>query len=38
MEEILKQRVIGQDEAVNAVSRILRRSKAGLQDPHRPIG
>ena len=38
MEEILKQRVIGQDEAVNSVSRILRRAKAGLQDPHRPIG
>jgi ATP-dependent Clp protease ATP-binding subunit ClpB len=38
MEEILKQRVIGQDEAVNAVSRILRRAKAGLQDPRRPIG
>jgi ATP-dependent Clp protease ATP-binding subunit ClpB len=38
MEEILKQRVIGQDEALNAVSRILRRAKAGLQDPHRPIG
>ena len=38
MEEILKQRVIGQDEAVNSVARILRRAKAGLQDPHRPIG
>jgi len=38
MEEILKQRVIGQDEALNAVSRILRRARAGLQDPHRPIG
>ncbi|MBN2399170.1 MAG: ATP-dependent chaperone ClpB [Candidatus Aminicenantes bacterium] len=38
MEEILKQRVVGQDEALNAVSRILRRAKAGLQDPHRPIG
>jgi len=34
----LKQRVIGQDEALNAVSRILRRARAGLQDPHRPIG
>jgi ATP-dependent Clp protease ATP-binding subunit ClpB len=38
MEDILKQRVIGQDEALNAVARILRRAKAGLQDPHRPIG
>jgi ATP-dependent Clp protease ATP-binding subunit ClpB len=38
MEEILKKRVIGQDEAVEAVSRILRRSRAGLQDPHRPLG
>jgi ATP-dependent Clp protease ATP-binding subunit ClpB len=38
MEEILKQRVIGQDEAVEAVSRIVRRSRAGLQDPHRPLG
>jgi ATP-dependent Clp protease ATP-binding subunit ClpB len=38
MEDILKQRVIGQDEALNAVSRILRRARAGLQDPHRPIG
>jgi ATP-dependent Clp protease ATP-binding subunit ClpB len=38
MEEILKQRVVGQDEAVEAVSRILRRSRAGLQDPHRPLG
>ncbi|MBN2344821.1 MAG: ATP-dependent chaperone ClpB [Candidatus Aminicenantes bacterium] len=38
MEEILKKRVVGQDEAVEAVSRILRRSRAGLQDPHRPLG
>ena len=38
MEGILKKRVIGQDEAVDAVSRILRRSRAGLQDPHRPLG
>ena len=38
MEEILKRRVVGQDEAVEAVSRILRRSRAGLQDPHRPLG
>jgi len=38
MEEILKKRVIGQDEAVEAVARVLRRSRAGLQDPHRPLG
>ena len=38
MEEILKKRVIGQDEAVEAVSRIVRRSRAGLQDPQRPLG
>jgi ATP-dependent Clp protease ATP-binding subunit ClpB len=38
MEAILKKRVIGQDEAVEAVSRVLRRSRAGLQDPHRPLG
>jgi ATP-dependent Clp protease ATP-binding subunit ClpB len=38
MEERLHQRVIGQDEAVAAVSNALRRSRAGLQDPERPIG
>ena len=38
MEERLHQRVIGQDEAVEAVSAALRRSRAGLQDPNRPIG
>jgi ATP-dependent Clp protease ATP-binding subunit ClpB len=38
MEERLHQRVIGQDEAVSAVSTALRRSRAGLQDPDRPIG
>jgi ATP-dependent Clp protease ATP-binding subunit ClpB len=38
MEERLHQRVIGQDEAVVAVSNALRRSRAGLQDPERPIG
>jgi ATP-dependent Clp protease ATP-binding subunit ClpB len=38
MEDILKKRVIGQDEAVEAVARIVRRSRAGLQDPRRPIG
>ncbi|HSO98664.1 MAG TPA: AAA family ATPase, partial [Solirubrobacteraceae bacterium] len=38
MEERLHGRVIGQDEAVEAVSAALRRSRAGLQDPDRPIG
>jgi ATP-dependent Clp protease ATP-binding subunit ClpB len=38
MEERLHQRVIGQEEAVSAVSSALRRSRAGLQDPERPIG
>jgi ATP-dependent Clp protease ATP-binding subunit ClpB len=38
MEARLHQRVIGQDEAVEAVSSALRRSRAGLQDPDRPIG
>ena len=38
MEEALKGRVVGQDEAVEAVARVVRRSRAGLQDPHRPLG
>jgi ATP-dependent Clp protease ATP-binding subunit ClpB len=38
MEERLHQRVIGQDEAVEAVSNAVRRSRSGLQDPNRPIG
>ena len=38
MEERLHQRVVGQVEAVEAVSAALRRSRAGLQDPNRPIG
>ncbi|CAN5896713.1 ATP-dependent chaperone ClpB [soil metagenome] len=38
MEEVLHQRVIGQDEAVMAVANAIRRSRAGLSDPHRPIG
>ncbi len=38
MEERLKQRVIGQDDAVTAVSNAVRRARAGLQDPNRPIG
>jgi ATP-dependent Clp protease ATP-binding subunit ClpB len=38
MEERLKVRVIGQDQAIEAVSRAVRRARAGLQDPNRPIG
>jgi len=38
MEERLRERVIGQEEAVRAVSNGIRRARAGLQDPNRPIG
>ena len=38
MEERLHQRVVGQDEAVVAVSNAIRRARAGLQDPNRPLG
>jgi ATP-dependent Clp protease ATP-binding subunit ClpB len=38
MEERLHQRVIGQDEAINAVANAIRRARAGLQDPNRPLG
>jgi ATP-dependent Clp protease ATP-binding subunit ClpB len=38
MEENLRTRVVGQDEAIRAVSNAVRRSRAGLQDPNRPIG
>ena len=38
LEETLHQRVIGQDEAVSAVARAIRRARAGLKDPKRPIG
>jgi ATP-dependent Clp protease ATP-binding subunit ClpB len=38
MEERLHQRVIGQDDAVRAVASAVRRSRAGLQDPNRPVG
>ncbi|UFJ43410.1 ATP-dependent Clp protease ATP-binding subunit [Brevibacillus humidisoli] len=38
MEEILHNRVIGQDEAVKSISRAVRRARAGLKDPKRPIG
>ncbi len=38
LEEVLHERVIGQDEAVSAVSGAIRRSRAGLSDPDKPIG
>ena len=38
LEEVLHERVIGQDEAVRLVANAIRRSRAGLADPHRPIG
>jgi ATP-dependent Clp protease ATP-binding subunit ClpB len=38
MEQVLHDRVVGQDEAVTAVANAIRRSRAGLSDPHRPIG
>ncbi|MEM7371274.1 MAG: ATP-dependent chaperone ClpB [Bacteroidota bacterium] len=38
LEEELHKRVVGQEEAIQAVSDAIRRSRAGLQDPHRPIG
>jgi ATP-dependent Clp protease ATP-binding subunit ClpB len=38
MEDVLHERVIGQDEAVSAVANAIRRSRSGLSDPNRPIG
>jgi ATP-dependent Clp protease ATP-binding subunit ClpB len=38
MEDRLHQRVVGQDEAIRAVSNAMRRARAGLQDPNRPLG
>ena len=38
MEEALHKRVIGQEEAVNVVANAIRRSRAGLADPNRPVG
>jgi ATP-dependent Clp protease ATP-binding subunit ClpB len=38
MEDRLRHRVIGQDEALAAVANAVRRARAGLQDPHRPVG
>jgi ATP-dependent Clp protease ATP-binding subunit ClpC len=38
MEEVLHRRIVGQDEAIQAISRAVRRARAGLKDPKRPIG
>jgi ATP-dependent Clp protease ATP-binding subunit ClpB len=38
MEDVLHQRVVGQEEAVSVVANAIRRSRSGLSDPHRPIG
>ena len=38
MEETLRRRVVGQDRAINAISRAIRRSRLGVADPHRPVG
>jgi len=38
MEEILKESIIGQDEAITKLSKAIRRARAGLKDPHKPIG
>ena len=38
MEDELHESVVGQDEAIKAISRAIRRSRAGLKDPRRPIG
>jgi ATP-dependent Clp protease ATP-binding subunit ClpC len=38
MEEVLHQRIVGQDEAIDTISKAIRRARAGLKDPRRPIG
>src|SRR5205807_4617592 len=38
LEEIIKNQIVGQDEAVNLISRAIRRSRADIKDPNRPIG
>lgn len=38
MEAVLHKKVIGQNEAISRISKVIRRSRAGLSDPHRPIG
>jgi len=38
MEEVIHKRIIGQDEAINTIAKAIRRARAGLKDPRRPIG
>ncbi|MBN1383652.1 MAG: ATP-dependent chaperone ClpB [Elusimicrobia bacterium] len=38
IEDVLKKRIVGQDEAINAIANAIRRSRSGLSDPNRPIG
>ena len=38
MEEVIHQRIIGQDEAINTIAKAIRRARAGLKDPRHPIG
>jgi ATP-dependent Clp protease ATP-binding subunit ClpC len=38
MEEVLHERIVGQDEAINTIAKAVRRARAGLKDPRRPIG
>ncbi|HTX79972.1 MAG TPA: ATP-dependent Clp protease ATP-binding subunit [Longilinea sp.] len=38
MEDELRKSIVGQEEAINAISKAVRRARAGLKDPHRPIG
>src|SRR6187549_2279516 len=38
MEDALREKVIGQDEAIDTISKAVRRARAGLKDPKRPIG
>ena len=38
MEEVLHKRIVGQDEAIATISKAVRRARAGLKDPRRPIG
>ncbi len=38
MEEALRQRIVGQDEAIETIARAVRRARAGLKDPRRPVG
>ena len=38
MEDVLHKRIVGQDEAVSAVAKAIRRGRVGLKDPKRPIG